>query len=329
MKAITFNPSTDIFKLTSIECPIPQQNEVRIKVEACAINPVDAKIRFWKNRIDNMPADWVVGLDVCGTIDAIGENTTEWKVGDRVFYHGNMLKKYGGLAEFAIQDTSNLLATPETTSSIDIASTPCAGWTAWRALVDKLKVNTNDSLLIIGGSGGVGSFAIQIAKNVLKCPTVIATCSTSNTNYVKQLGADYVIDYTKEDVCQRVWELTQNKGVSKAFDTIGGDNDIVAANSLDFEGELLELTATIRAEKYNLSFLKGLTFHQLSLGAGYGYGDKGRATIIDAGKKFTDEFIKGNIQLPKLRTVSLEDTINELNKILDKKTVGKVVMKIQ
>ncbi len=329
MKSVTFNPSTNQFEYqaTTAATPPLQVNDVLVEVEACALNPVDAKIIDWKGMVGTeMNAHWVVGLDVCGRIKALGAAVKGWKVGDRVLYHGNMFRPHGGLASLAVHDADTLLSVADEIQAHIAAAMPCAGWTAWRALVDKLKVNAQDRLLVIGGSGGVGSFAVQIAKNVLQCPQVIAVCSTSNIAFVKSLGADVVIDYRKEDILERVKALTDGEGVTKAFDTIGGDNDVVAANALAFDGEMLELVDVVRPQDYDQPFQRGMSFHQLALGAGHGFGDRGKASIITAGQGFMAAYIRGQIRLPQVKVIPLSAAPLHLQAFHDKKTVGKVVV---
>ncbi|WP_063850603.1 zinc-binding dehydrogenase [Flammeovirga sp. SJP92] len=327
MKAITFHSSTDSFQLEEIKLPTPGKDEVRIKVQACGINPVDAKVINWKRMVgDQMNNDWVVGLDVVGVIDEIGEEVEGWNIGDEVFYHGNMTRPHGGLAEYAIHRVNTLLDKPEELSILDAAASPCAGWTAWRAVVEKLKVDKDDTLLIIGGSGGVGSYAVQIAKNVCNCKEILAVASSRNEEYVKSLGADHVICYDQVDVLEEVKRLTNGEGVTKSFDTIGDDNDIIAANALGFNGQMLELVRAVRPEKYENVFMKNLSFHQLALGAGHEFGNVGQKAIVDAGIGLTVALVNGQVKSPKLTTVDFEGAIKTLNNILNKKVVGKVVL---
>jgi NADPH:quinone reductase-like Zn-dependent oxidoreductase len=103
---------------------------------------------------------WVPGLDVSGHIAEVGRKVEKWKVGDRVLCHGNMFRPCEGFAEFTVQDAETLIPHPDLRAEI-AAATPCAGWTAWRALNDKLRAHEHNSILITGGSGGVGGFATQ------------------------------------------------------------------------------------------------------------------------------------------------------------------------
>ena len=254
MKALTFNPATDSFLVREIPIPKIGAHDVLVKVEACGLNPVDAKISLWKYMVPVMNEFWTPGLDVSGRIEALGDAVRRWKVGDRVLYHGDMFRAHGGFAEYGAQDAAALIAHPHVSATL-AASTPCAGWTAWRALNDKLRATAADSILIAGGAGGVGGFAIQTAK-LLGLKTIIATCSVKNSSYVSQLGATHVINYQEEDVVGRVLAITDGLGVSTGLDAVGPDNDVLVANSLTFEGRMVELVSVVRPERYRDAFMR-------------------------------------------------------------------------
>lgn len=324
MKAITFNPADDRFNLADIDLPGMEPNDVLVQVEACGLNPVDAKIILWKTMAPGMSNTWVPGLDVAGRVVEVGDSVEGWQVGDRVLYHGNMFRPHGGFAEFAIQNASTLIPMPDLPASL-AAATPCAGWTAWRALNDKLHAENHDSILIAGGSGGVGGFAIQLA-HYFRLSTIIATCSPRNRDYVLSLGATHVIDYTSEPVVERVKDITNGIGVNISLDCVGGENDIAVANSLAFEGQMVELVAAVRPAEYDNAFAKGLTFHQLSLGSGHRHGPKGISDLVQAGEAFTQLLKEGVVKVPKLETVGFDEAVEALPHMLKQKTVGKIVL---
>ncbi len=222
-----------------------------------------------------MNADWVPGLDVAGVIDALGPGVDGWRPGDRVLYHGNMFQPHGGFAEYAIHEAATLTPHPNV-PAVEAAATPCAAWTAYRSLVDKLHVQPGQSLLVIGGAGGVGSFAVQFARYLGMDP-IIATCSARNFDLVRQFGATEVLDYHEGTVGKRVRTLTGGAGVQKAIDTVGYDNDFDAVEALAFEGELVELVDLARPAQYRDAFGRSLSFHQFSLGAAHRNGPAARS----------------------------------------------------
>lgn len=324
MRALTFSPETDQFTTADLPTPTLGKSDALIKVDACGLNPVDAKIRIWKSKLPHMDSSWVGGLDVSGHIVALGTEVKQWKIGERVLCHGNMFRPHGGFAEFTVQEAAMLIPHPDLSAEI-AAATPCAGWTAWRALHDKLRIAERDSILIAGGSGGVGGFAIQIAA-AAKVQTIITTCSAANRDYVTKLGATHIIDYTTEDVVARVAEITQQRGVAVGLDTVGPESDIVVANSLAFEGQMVELVAPTRPADYNDACMKGLSFHQLSLGAGHRHGAAAQAALLAAGTAFSSLLEAGKIGVPVLKSISLEQAAEELPNMLAKRTVGKIVL---
>ena len=326
MKAVTFDPETDEFKVSELPLPLLRETDVLIKVDACGLNPVDAKIVRWKAKAPNMNETWVPGLDVSGHVVKVGAKVSSWQVGDRVLCHGDMFRPNGGFAEFTVQDSKALIPHPNLTSEM-AAATPCAGWTAWRALTDKLRINEHNSILIAGGSGGVGGFAIQIAAH-FNLEKIIVTCSAKNHDYVRSLGATHVIDYNCEDVVSRVLEVTNRAGVDIGLDTVGGDNDILVANSLRFEGQMVELVGPARPEKYQDAFMKGLSFHQLSLGAGHRQGENHRLALTSAGKVFSKLVEQGVIKVPELKVISMEQVGETLKSLMNQRTVGKIVLKM-
>lgn len=324
MRALTYDRSSGAFAVREVPRPEPGPDDLLVKVEACGLNPVDAKIGLWIGSIPDR-GDFVPGLDVSGVVEAVGKNVSRWKRGDRVLYHGNRTRPDGGFAEYALQDSAAAIAHPNVSAAI-AAATPCAGWTAWRALVDKLHATASDSLLVIGGSGGVGSFAVQIARH-LGLTTVIATCSAANVEYVKSLGATHAIDYASADPVAAVMEITNGRGVTLAIDTVGANNDISAANSLAFDGQMVELVDVVRPARYREPFGRGLTFHQISLGsAGYRGGPAGMAALVAAGSSFSSLLESGAIRPPALRTIPIDATGPALVEMLGQRTRGKIVM---
>lgn len=135
---------------------------------------------------------FILGLDVAGVVDAVGAEVNDWQAGERVYYHGN-LSKLGGYAEYAIATAIAVAPLPQDVSFAEAAAIPCAGFTAYHALHRRLHIQPSQCILIHGGAGGVGGFAVQLAS--FAGLEVISTCSESNFDYVQQLGAKHLIDY--------------------------------------------------------------------------------------------------------------------------------------
>jgi NADPH:quinone reductase-like Zn-dependent oxidoreductase len=157
---------------------------------------------FAKRGLDNRPA--IIGYDIAGVVEKTGANAKKFKAGDKVYSYLSVMRG-GGYAEFAIAKESETAIKPTNINFVEAAAVPLAATTAWQALVDTAKIDKGQTVLIHGGSGGVGSFAIPIAK--ARGAKVIATASTAHQDLLKQLGVDQAIDYTKtkfEDVAKDV-----------------------------------------------------------------------------------------------------------------------------
>lgn len=328
MKAMTYQRKQDTFSIAEVETPtIISQQDVLVRVYAVALNPVDAKVHLWHSMVPGMDDDFVGGLDVSGEIVAVGSAVEGWSIGDRVLYHGNMRRVNGGFAEYALQDSRTLTTHPNVPSSI-AAATPCAAWTAYRALVDKLDICNRKSIFIAGGAGGVGSFALQLAK-YFGVETIITSASAAKHEYVKSLGATYAIDYHTQDIVAEVLKLTRDEGVEVSLDCVGGENDITCAAVLGFEGHMVELVKVVEPEKYSDAFLKGLSFHQLSLGSGHVHGDKGYASIVSAGDAVSKLLEQGDLKVPELEVIPLAQIGEKLLEMRQERTLGKIVASIE
>ena len=182
--------------LEDVPVPVCGPGDILIRVVCAATNPVDYKIRQGSQQaVVRLKLPAILGMDVAGVVAATGSAVTAFEVGDRVFSSPHH-KTQGCYAEFVAIDASEVAKMPESMSFEDAAGIPLAGLTAYACLVDCAKVKPGDRVLIQAGSGGVGTLAIQIAK-ALGCE-VAATCSERNVELVRSLGADRVVDYTKE-----------------------------------------------------------------------------------------------------------------------------------
>lgn len=208
MKAISYVVDSNIdFKnaLRDIEKDKPtlKERDVLVKVRAISVNPVDTKVRKSTNQVNNH----ILGWDAVGEIVEIGSKVTSFKVGDSVWYAGDLTRD-GSNAEFQAVDERIISFKPITISNAEAAALPLTAITAWEMLFDRFKISETESgsILIIGGAGGVGSIAIQLLKAKTNL-TVIATASREETkSWVKSLGANHVIDHS-QDLSAQIEEL--------------------------------------------------------------------------------------------------------------------------
>jgi NADPH:quinone reductase-like Zn-dependent oxidoreductase len=233
MKAIRIHDYGDVDQLRYEDAPVPEvgPDEVLIRVHAAGVNPADWKSRqglMRQVRPLNFPA--ILGGDAAGTVERVGAAVSRFTPGHPVVARVN-----GSYAEFAAIKSDAVGRAPERIPLTHAAGIPIAAGTAWTVLFEVAELRNIKTILIQGGAGGVGIFAIQLAK--LAGLTVIATTSTGNRDFVESLGADRVIDYTKEDVARQV------DGVDLVLDTVGGE---VLRQSLPLVrrgGQLLSIVA--------------------------------------------------------------------------------------
>jgi len=202
MKAIVYCEygSPDVLKFEDVEKPVPNDNQVLIKVRAASLNALDAYVirDTWLGRLFfglRKPRNTGLGRDVAGQVEVVGKNVTQFKPGDGVFG----ISHTGSLAEYAVTPERALVIKPANVSFEQAASLPVAGLTALQGLREG-KIQPGQKVLVNGATGGVGTFAVQIAKSF--GAEVTAVCSTRNVDLVRSIGADHVIDYTKDDFTQ-------------------------------------------------------------------------------------------------------------------------------
>lgn len=216
MKAIVIEQYGEAKELIEKELPKPEikDDQVLIEMHATSINPIDWKLRAgYMKEMMTFEFPLILGWDAAGVIREVGKNVTDFKVGDEVFARPAM--ENGTYAEFVAVDEALVALKPENLSYQEAASTPLAGLTAWQCLVDFGEIKAGDKVFIQAGSGGVGSFAIQIAKSF--GAHVISTASGKNEAFLKELGVDEFINYETTDFSEVV------KEADLVVDTMGGE----------------------------------------------------------------------------------------------------------
>lgn len=235
MKAVRIHDYGDASKLVYEDAPrpVPEKGEMLVKVKVAGVNPVDWKIRsgMFRGGLDfKMPA--TLGFDIAGEVEQLGEGVKRFKKGDKVFAYLS-LTRGGGYAQYAIVAENEAAAMPKTLDFVKAGATPLTALTAWQCLFDIAKLEKGQTVLVHGGAGGVGHFAVQFAK--WKGAKVIATASAANIEFVKGLGADEVIDYRSV----RFEEVV--KDVDAVLDTVGDDTTNRSAAVLKKGGILVSI----------------------------------------------------------------------------------------
>jgi NADPH:quinone reductase-like Zn-dependent oxidoreductase len=216
MKAVRIHQfgGPEMLRLESMDRPQPKAGEVLVKIGGAGINPVDIKIRqggYPKIKQEQLPI--ILGRDICGVIEEGSADKSELKIGTEVF--ALLDWSLGGYAQYVAVSGSLCSRKPAKLDAVASASVPLAGLTAWQGLFDHGGLRQGQSVLIHAGSGGVGHFAVQFAKE--RGARIFATASAANLDYVSSLGADVVIDYKRQKFEQVA------KDIDVVFDLIGGD----------------------------------------------------------------------------------------------------------
>jgi NADPH2:quinone reductase len=224
MRAIVltaFGPP-DKLQLRDVPRPAPGPGEILVRVVASGTNPVEAKIRAAGSWAKITPPA-IIGYDAAGVVEELGAGVRDFAPGDEVFFTPEIFGNQSGThAEFCPVPAAIVARKPRGLSFAEAAAVPLAGGTAWEAVVRRLEVRIGETLLVHGGAGGVGSFAVQIGKAL--GARVIATAGPDNQETLRKLGADVAVDYRSEDFVQAALRETSGRGVDAVFDTVGGDN---------------------------------------------------------------------------------------------------------
>lgn len=239
MKAVVINEYGDesVLNYADVARPEPQSDEVLIMVQAAGVNPVDWKIRDGLGERFGLKFPIFLGGEIAGTIEKIGGDVGDFKVGDAVYG----IVPTGGYAEYAIAKIGEVAPKPHSLDFENAAAIPLGALTAWQAIFDLANLDSGQRILITGASGGVGSLAVQLAK--AKGAYVIGTASGRNEEFVRRLGADQFVDYTKQNFEEVV------KDVDVVFDAVGGDTFERAFQTLKKGGFLVTAVAFPSEEK--------------------------------------------------------------------------------
>ena len=306
MKAVVVHEygGPEMLKYEDAPRPEPKENEMLVRMIAAGVNPVDASIRSGKYaKFFGTTLPLIPGYDLAGVVEKTGAKITKFKVGDPIYAY---VMWGGGYAEYASANESEAAAKPKSLTFAEAAAVPLAALTAWQALIDEAKLDKGQTVLIHGGSGGVGSFAIQIAK--ARGAKVIATASTPNQGLLKQLGADVAVDYTKqkfEDVA---------KDVDVVLDSVGRDTLARSYGLLKKGGFIATLVARLDQAELDKHGIRGA-----SISVKPNADELAEITKLIEAKK-----IKPVVSL----TLPLSDAIKAQEQAATHHTRGKIVLQI-
>jgi NADPH2:quinone reductase len=212
----------DLFEERDVERPEPGLGEVSVRVFASSANPIDTVLRA-NGSFAGLEPPVILGADVSGVVEEVGPGVTDFAPGDEVYYTPEVFGpgSNGAYAEYHVAAADIVAEKPASLSHEEAAAVPLAGGSAYEGIVRRLAVQVGETILIHGGGGGVGSFAVQIAR--ASGARVLASAGTHNQDTLKELGVDVAIDYSSEDVFEVALDDTGGAGVDAVFDTGGGD----------------------------------------------------------------------------------------------------------
>ena len=306
MKAIIIREygGPEVLKYEDVARPEPKESEVLVRVIAAGVNPIDALIRegrYAKECGTTLPL--IPGYDIAGVVEKTGAKITKLKVGDAVYGY---VSGGGGYAEYAVASEQELSPKPKSLSFVAAAAVPVAALTAWQALIGAAKLKAGQTVLIHGGSGGVGTMAIQIAK--ARGARVLATASTSNQDLLKELGADVAIDYTRvkfEDVA---------KDVNVVLDSVGNDTLARSYGVVKKGGFIATLVSRLDQAELDKHRIRGA-----SISAKPNAVELAEITKLIEAKK---------VRPVVTRMISLPDAVAAQQQITTHHTRGKIVLRI-
>ena len=321
MKAVVCTKIGDpnLLEIKDIEIPKPSKNEVLVKVQAAGVNFPDALMVQGKYQIV-MDPPFTPGNEVCGYVEETGDDV-DLKIGTKVI----ALPPIGGFSEYVSVNKNLVIPVSEKVDSMAGASLPINYGTCYYALKRRANIQKNESLLVLGASGGIGTATIQLAK-IMGVKTICAVGSDEKAEYVKSLGADEIIRYDQVELKETVKELTDGKGVDVVMDPVGGDVTEQALRATAWNGRLLVIGFTdgnIPKIPLNLTLVKGVSI------VGVWWGRWTTTSPKETAEDFKEliEFIEKDELVIKPKNIHpIEETSLALENFLSRKNIGKTVI---
>ena len=309
----------DLLEIKDIEIPKPNKNEVLIKVEAAGVNFPDALMVQGKYQIV-MDPPFTPGNEVCGYVEETGDDV-DIKIGTKVI----ALPPIGGFSEYVSVDKNLVIPVSGKVDSMAGASLPINYGTCYYALKRRAYIQKDETLLVLGASGGIGTATIQLAK-IMGVKTICAVGSDEKAEYVQSLGADEVIRYDQIDLKETVKELTEGKGVDVVMDPVGGDVTEQALRATAWNGRLLVIGFTdgnIPKIPLNLTLVKGVSI------VGVWWGRWTTTSPEETAEDFKEliEFIENDELVIQPKNIHpIEETSLALENFLSRRNIGKTVI---
>jgi len=327
MKAMAIERFGDVSELkqTDLPDPEPAPRDVIIDVHACAMNPVDYKIR---EGAFPMPGEFprVLGYDVSGVVVDTGPDVRRFSAGDEV-YASPALIRNGANAERVAVDERLCAKKPESLTHSQAAALPLVTLTAWEALHDHLRIAPRQTLLIHGGAGGVGHVAVQLAQ-AHDCRVIATASRPESIQLCRNMGADEVVNYREENVPQRVRELTDDKGVEIVFDTVSvAETFHSSCEALTVGGDIAMILPPAADFDFTTLFTKNGTLHCEFMGGAalFGVGMEHQGHLLEEAALLADD---GKLAPHISQTLSLDQLADAHTQQATGHTLGKIVLAV-
>lgn len=332
MKAMLMNApgGPEVLQLSEVPKPeLPSPSHLLVRLHAAGINPLDTKIR--KSHMyypDKLPA--LLGCDGAGVVEEAGKSVRRFKPGDQVyFFNGGLGLEPGNYAEFTAIHEDYVAAKPKNLSMIEAAAAPLVLITAWEALVDRIKLEAGETILIHAGAGGVGHVAVQIARN-LGARIATTVSGGGKTAFVKSLGAELAIPYKKEDFVKATRDWTGGKGADVVFDTVGGATFCQSFSACRLYGRIVTLLTTpCEMEPLNKARLRNLIIGYVQMTAplylGVHEARCAQTRILEQGARIIEE---GKLKINISQVFPLDQAAQAHRQLEDGHATGKVVLEI-
>lgn len=310
MKAAFYNKFNDSHQIEvgELEKPIPKEGEVLVRIQSAGVNPVDAAVARGMLK-DAIPTSFPVipGWDMAGVVEECGFSAQRFKKGDEVYaYARRPTIQQGTFAEYISLPESYLALRPESLSMEESGGVPLTGLTAYQSLFDTGQLTADETVLILGASGGVGSLAIQLAK--WKGATVIGVAGSSNQKFMKELGADETIDYNTDSLKDAVLQIAP-EGVDMIFQCSRGNSLEQTSETIKKNGRLISITDSNPNRRDDVQFQYVFV--------------EPNAVQLEHLKEIADS---GNLQVSVSKTFTLNETPQALREIESLHTRGKIVI---
>ena len=302
----------------------PAAGEVRVCVHAVGLNPIDWKLITAGHEAWHYPQ--IPGVDGAGTIEGLGVGVEDLSVGERVLFHADMTRP-GSFADFVTLPAETIARIPEGLAFEAAAALPCAGMAAYYALHHRLRAARGQTILVWGASGGVGGFAVQLAR--IADLRVIAAYSGHDRDYVLGLGADEIIDWRNDDPKRMIAALTSGQGVDAILNVVGSERATADLELLAFGGAIACVAGLPDLGRLK-PFTTAPSIHEIALGGLHRFaGPAGRGRLRAMGEELAKLVVNGNIRPMLAETVAFERLPDALAQLQAGAIRGKVVARLR